>query len=609
MATPVRTDNGNTASRGWFALLLLAVLVYALGLDGQYIPSNGDEMVYAHIARLTAASQHWLPLVSELENMRNTKPPLLFWQAMVAGNWGQNWQLWVLRAPSLIYTLLITAAIAATMRRLSNDNRSALVAACVYLSFFCTFRYGRPYLTSAAETFWLDLPMFWLLWQCAPAGRAPAAGGDAARRSDNALPSWGAGRFALCGLALGVGAAYKSFALIAPAAAALWCALLVMQRPLRWPIVLRTTLGGALSAAIALAIFSFWLVLDPDPQAVWREFVMGENAGKLANAQGYWQTALQGGSSVWVQLLAYVQDAGLLAFAVLGLCWTGWQIWRRRGAKDRVPPPVQIMLIWLAVWLLIFMLPSQRSARYVIPAMPALAMLLALYWSRIARGWFMPTLLLAAPVVLVLGRIAWVAHELEISSALQLGAALTAGLLGAGAVVAGLSRPGLTRACAALVCILVYLCFDLSVLPMDGPAGRFSHSAASDTVNATIAVPNGFNGQFERFQFLLPGNRFVPYDVGDRARAKMAAAPEQAAPSMESPVLQLRHLLGSHDAVVWTQADAAEPAAPCLPDCVVLASRWRLKGRHQSGEIRLSNLWYPREWLFRREWLLRRASP
>ena len=110
--------------------------------------------------------------------MRNTKPPLLFWQAMVAGNWGQNWQLWALRVPSLIYTLLITGAIAATVRRLSNDNRSALIAACVYLAFFSTFRYGRPYLTSAAETFWLDLPMFWLLWQCTPGGSAFAADAD-----------------------------------------------------------------------------------------------------------------------------------------------------------------------------------------------------------------------------------------------------------------------------------------------------------------------------------------------------------------------------------------------------------------------------------------------
>ncbi|MFZ4625491.1 MAG: hypothetical protein ACOYNF_14805 [Rhodoferax sp.] len=72
---------------GWLGLLALALGSYLLGLGGQYLPTNGDELVYTHIARLTAASGNWLPLVSELDQMRNTKPPLLFWQAMLAGDW------------------------------------------------------------------------------------------------------------------------------------------------------------------------------------------------------------------------------------------------------------------------------------------------------------------------------------------------------------------------------------------------------------------------------------------------------------------------------------------------------------------------------------------
>ena len=39
--------------------------------------------------------------------------------------------------------------------------RRALLAACIYLAFFCTFRYGRTYLTSAPETFWLNVPIIW----------------------------------------------------------------------------------------------------------------------------------------------------------------------------------------------------------------------------------------------------------------------------------------------------------------------------------------------------------------------------------------------------------------------------------------------------------------
>ena len=55
----------------WLTVCLVAVL-YAWGMDNLYMPSNGDEMVYNHIARLTAASGHWLPLVSDLNDTRNT---------------------------------------------------------------------------------------------------------------------------------------------------------------------------------------------------------------------------------------------------------------------------------------------------------------------------------------------------------------------------------------------------------------------------------------------------------------------------------------------------------------------------------------------------------
>ena len=83
-ATPARagTDADSTALWPWLALLALAVALYFFGLGSFYAPTNGDEMVYIHIARLTAEAGHWLPLVSDLGTMRNTKPPLLFWQAL-----------------------------------------------------------------------------------------------------------------------------------------------------------------------------------------------------------------------------------------------------------------------------------------------------------------------------------------------------------------------------------------------------------------------------------------------------------------------------------------------------------------------------------------------
>ena len=92
----------------WVGLAIAVALGYLFGLGGDHIPRNGDELVYANIARLTAASGHWLPLQSAWDFMRNTKPPLLFWQAIVAGGWGDHWTLLNLRLPSLFYTWGIT---------------------------------------------------------------------------------------------------------------------------------------------------------------------------------------------------------------------------------------------------------------------------------------------------------------------------------------------------------------------------------------------------------------------------------------------------------------------------------------------------------------------
>lgn len=572
----------------WLLLLLLAVAVYAFGLGGQYVPTNGDELVYAHIARETAETGHWLPLASELADTRNTKPPLLFWQAMVAGDWGKHWTLAALRTPSLIYTLLLAAAIGWSVRLITQRWRDGLLAACVYLAFLSTFRYGRPYLTSAPETFWLSLPLFALLWQ-----RLRSAGSG---------PGWSA--HTVLGLALGLGLAYKSFALIAPAAAAWWAALVLSEPRLSWRLLLRHTLRTAFSAALALAVFALWFVLDPDPQGVWQEFIVAENAAKFRDPRSWWQAAFAfDGSSVWSQLLAYAVNAGLLATAVLGLGWLGL---RRLPALRGEPLPAHtaILLAWSLVWLLVFLLPDQRSARYVIPAMPVVAMLLALHWRDIGRLWFTPGLLFSVLALLMIGRIAWVGHTLALTTTMDIAGVLLAIGLGALAIAAGLSRPSWTRATAVAAPLLVYAAFNLTVAPLDGPVGRYSSQTAAALPGGRIAVPNGFNSQFERFQFLLPGRHtFVPYETEGRAIGRLAPGASQPTPAQV-----LEQLLATHDGVIWIQSSTAENAPLCLPHCTVLGERWLLKSRHLPGEITTGNLWYPQQWLFKREWLLTRPA-
>ena len=588
----------------WILLLALALFAYSFGLGGQYIPTNGDELVYAHIARLTALSNHWLPLVSDLPNMRNTKPPLLFWQAMVAGGWARDagdWTMFALRLPSLIYTLLTAALVAWCVKRITQDSRRALLAACLFLAFFSTFRYGRPYLTSASETFWLALPMFALIFAILKEKRARGLEHNAwtALFLVVTAPTFVVTTLVI-GLTWGLGSAYKSFALIAPAAAAWWLASLLASYRVRGSLGVKviavTSLQAGASVLIGVGVFALWFVLDPDPGAVWREFVVGENVGKLGDKLGWWHEAVYGGgSSLWAQALAYLENAGLLVFVVMGFAVV---VFKKRAGLKQAPPHVLILLAWLLVWWLVFLVPSQRSARYVIPAMPALAIALALAWQQIGRGWFLASGVLIALAALVFGRLAWVMHGLQIATTGEF-IALASLLAGIAALLVGsLARPAWTRACTLAACVAAYAAFGLTVGPLDGAEGRYDAATQAAFVKKSIAVPSNFNAQWERFEFLLPGNRIVPFDMalmtvegeGDAARMTLAA------------------LLREHDAVVWGQTRATDLVPPCLPACLVVATRWVVKERHKRGDITWGNLWQPQVWLFSREWLVTRGG-
>lgn len=564
----------------WLALLGACVLVYLFGLGSAYAPTNGDEMVYIHIARMTAESGHWLPLQSEIVDTRNTKPPLLFWQAIVAGDWGQHWSLWALRTPSMVYTLLTTALLAFFTRRISGSLRAACLAAVLYLLFFSTFRYGRVYLTSAPETFWLALPLWWLLWLRLNPQRS--------QRPQNL----GLLAYTLSGVAIGLGAAYKSFALVAPAAATLWCALLWTQPGPDWRTVLRATLGVAWSSALALGMFALWFVLDPDPAAVWQEFVLAENAGKMSNAQGYWQAALSGPYPMWTQLLAYPVNAGLLVFTVLALIWLAFK--DARSSWKALTPAWRIVLVWLAVWLIVFTIPSQRSERYVIPAMPALAIAMALVWDKIPRIGFWLTLGLLLPALLMVARIGWVMGEIGMASNAEVAFILIAALAGSTAAVTGFASQYRLRGATLAACLCLYASFQFLVAPLD--ASRYSDAVVRQLQGQRVAVPNGFTGQYERFHFVLPHARLTPYDAEGRDTG--ALHPEL--PAAE----RLPYLLSRFDAVVWLHPDLAQTGPACLPQCKLLGARWHIRSRHKAGEVTLDNLWYPQQWLFGREWLL-----
>ena len=516
---------------------LLAVFVYFFDLDGQHIPKNGDEYPYEHIARLTAASGHFLPLQSELVDMRNTKPPMLFWQGIVSTNWGAEWTLWNLRYPSVIYTLLTALLVFLLGWRLSRDPARGFVGALAFLAFFSTYRFGRPFLTNPPEVFWLFLPFFILLYW-----RSTAF-------ASRAVPL-------LLGVVIGIGLLYKSFALLLPVGLGLaWWYF--RQRNYRIvPFIREDVWRLALVALISLAIFSLWFILDPQPQAIWQEFVVKENAGKFdPQSSGYLAKLLWGGSSIWVLALGYPLNAGLLAFPVLGLMVSALR--QRRQLTDSE----KMLWIWLLVMLFVFSLPSQRSSRYLLAAMPALAVLCALGWERIGRWWFVLTLVFSAVVVAGLG---YLSFRLQgAMPALDLYPALYWLLLVAALVFsfASMVLPALTRPGSVVAVLLVLLSLAGFLRPFDGALGNFSSETQRRMVGTEVWVPYDFNAKYELYRFLLPGASIKGY--------REERQPDIDELAQRYPVFAVRVPLG-------TEACAG---------CRVLGERLDLRGRHSQAEL------------------------
>ena len=473
----------------WYCLAaVLAVITYFYALDSDHIPKNGDEYPYMHITRLTAASGHLLPLQSELENMRNTKPPLLFWQGIASTNWGRNWSLWHLRYPSVIYTLLTGLMVFLLAVRLARSLETGFLALLVFLAFFSTYRYGRPFLTNPPEVFWLFMPFFVLLY-----------GQPRSFESRFAVPL-------LLGASVGIGLLYKSFALLMPVGLALtwwyW-----RQRGYRLgTFLVRDSWKLALVGCLALAVFSLWFILDPNPKAIWREFVLGENMKKFdPGGPSYLSQLLWGDSSIWRLVLGYPLDAGLLAVPLVALFFISIQ---RHGEMSDAE---KLLWIWVITLFVVFSLPSQRDERYLLAGMPALAVLCALSWHRIDRKFFLVTLIAAGAVVVLL---AYLSLRLEYGitgvRVYSPGYWVLLGIAGV-VIVLGLFRLRLTTPLLNVAVLLVYLIFAAFTRPLDLNLGQYSRETQEYARGKDVWVPTNFRAKEEAHRFFLPGVKLHAY--------------------------------------------------------------------------------------------------
>lgn len=535
--------------------LALALCTFLHGLGSLHIPSNGDELVYMQITHHTAASDRWLPLQSGMDAMRNTKPPILFWQGLITTNWGSQWSLTALRWPSIIWTFATALMCGLLAWRITSRNAlSGILAAMFYLAFFSTYRYGRPYLTNPPETFWVFACFFTMLWW---------------------KPKSFDSRFVfptIIGALAGMALLSKSFVQLVP------IGITLAWWQLRWnhwnfAIFGRRSLASLVwTAVLALAIFAVWFMLDPDPKSIWSEFVLGENVGKMAGGISAWITGFfWGGNSVWTLGASWFLNAGLLAFPLFGVAVECWK--HRRALVD----DERLLWIWVFVIFIVFCIPAQRSGRYLLEAMPALAILMATRWHHVGRNAFMLSHIAAIVVLVPIG---W----LSIVLARELGAGafewwhwpLIAGSI-AFALIA-LLRPRWTAMCAAPVALTVFLSLSSFLSVFDAPLGIFSAETVESAKGQRVWVPENFRSVAELHRFLLPDSTVLGYS------STLATPPiEQVA-------------VGDYRVLVLPLS-AAQPSG-------AIGMRIEMTSRHTAQQIWQMATGHVQEHLFCREWIV-----
>ena len=558
--------------RGTFPLryalltLVLAVFTYFYGLDSRFAPKNGDEYPYMHIVRMTADAGNWLPLQSQMEGIKNTKPPLIFWQGIASTHWASQWSLENLRWPSILYTGLTAFFLFLAVRRFSGKSQTGFLAAFVWLSFFATYRYGRPFLTDPPEVFWLSLPFLALLYW-----------GREAFESKFLFP-------VLAGICIGLALFAKSFAYIVPASFALSLYYLHWRC---WNIsqtLIRDLYKLIVMSLLALSIFGLWFALDPQPDAVWREFVLGENAGKFsARSSNYLLDLLRGGDSIWMLLLTTLANAGLFTFVLISALLQCWRERRFLSSEE------MLLLLLIVVFLLVFSLPSQRSSRYLLPVMPAFAALIALHWERLPLWGFRIALVLQS---LVLAVLLWLGIHLQTSHFMGDAASWSYSpahwMLIAVAlilVVLGLIQKSQCKTLALIGCFLTYCALTSSLSPLEGRLGRFSPETIAHVQGKDVWIPCDYRAKDEEYRLLLPGAQLHSYLAKDAGNVGEL--------TKTYPLVAVHAPLG---------------LAPAICDtCQIVGQRMEMRARHTDEEIKAMLLGNIGEHLFVTEYLI--ATP
>ena len=471
----------------WPLVALLAVIAYVYSVDGLYIPHIGDEAPYIEITRLTAQSGAWLPLQTAV-GLENTKPPALFWLGIVTTRWAESFTLLRLRLPIVVCTFLTAGLTFVVARRLTRDLECGYIAGLTFLGFHSSYQYGRPFLTNLPETLFVFLAFALVL-----------VGGQHRERY------W---FWVLVGLSLGVACLFKSFVLVAPVGLALTGYALVAQS-FEWRSFLRFDVPRILVASlVALACFAMWPALDPEPGEILRHFVLEENVGKLGG-DGYWRGLFTGPYPLHRLWLGHLANAGLFALPLVYLVVV--------SVRDRARMGVDEKSLWILVlsFLVVYSVPGQRQENYLLPSVPALAVLMAMRWRHMGSRWFRLFNLPAIAAIAFLIPLLVAMRDEVLPPGSYAGWQLALPVLVLAGWIAVTVRSSMARYGFHALVFATFLAVAGAIAPFDGPAGRFEPARVEALRGRQVFVPESFIRRHERHRFLLPGARIASYDPMD----------------------------------------------------------------------------------------------
>jgi 4-amino-4-deoxy-L-arabinose transferase-like glycosyltransferase len=362
-----RVNMQQTESRRFTPRRLLLILIALwLLLYGSFTLArppllDDTDSVHAEVAREMVARHDWVTLYANGIRYLE-KAPLLYW-SMAASFQGFGAHTWSARLPLALYTLLLLLVVYALGARCFGDAMAGFYATLVLATNFGLFIFTRILIPDAMVCLWLTLAMLCFWRSLAGPTRANAAGFAAA-------------------CALGVltkGLIGVVFPLLIVAV------YLGMTRNLahlrRW--------HPLLGALIFFAIAAPWHVAagmanptEGHPGALptagnvhgwyWFYFV-NEHLLRYLNRRiprDYDTVPL---ALFWGLLLVWMLPWS--AFLGQALCRVPLRRWWRRAPLNQTEPARLLFFVWAAVPMLFFSF-STRQEYYVLPAMPALALLI-----------------------------------------------------------------------------------------------------------------------------------------------------------------------------------------------------------------------------------------